>query len=138
MPNTIGYLTIFDTTTLVDHSNKRALDVVDNTSGVNAPVTILPNGTKVYYNGTSDATTTPGRARQRIINISAARTFYETLVGKLGNYGQLTLAETDHATNPTTHTCYAILMSVRDITPILRTRDKMWIEVEFELLTDWT
>ena len=135
MTNKLGYLVTFDGTTLVDHSNKRALDVVDNTSGVNAPVTILPNGTKVYYNGTSDSTITPGRARQRVISTSAGNTFYTTLVGKLGNYGTLTLDPLDGGAD---RTCSALLMSVRDITPILRSRDKLWIEVEFELLTDWT
>lgn len=131
----LGYLVTFDGTTLVDHSNKRALDVVDNTSGVNLPVSILPNGTKVYYNGTSDSTTTPGRAKQRLINVSAGNTFYATLVGKLGNYGTLTLDPLDGGANLT---CSAILVSVRDITPILRSRDKLWVEVEFELLTDWS
>ena len=134
MSNNVGFLTLFDGTTLVNHSDQRATDVVDNTSGVNVPLVILPNGTKVYYNGTSDSTTTPGRAIQRFAEWSDGVSIYGTLVGKLGHIGTLTKTRL----GGTTYTCDAVLIGVRDVTPILRTRANMIIEVEFELLTDWT
>lgn len=135
MASVLGYLVTFDGNTMVNHTTKRALDVVDNTSGVNLPVVILPNGTKVYYNGTSDSTTTPGKAKQRVIVTTGADSFYANMIAKLGDYGTLTLDPVDGSANLT---CSAVCTSVRDITPILRDRDSMWMEFEFELLTNWS
>jgi len=135
--NPVGYLTIFDTTTLINHTTKRATNQVGNTSIANILVYKLPNGTKVSYNGTADAKLTPGRATQDITLTAGGETLAATLIAKVGNYGALTFAKLSSASALLTNKAY--LESVQDITE-WRTHGTahMRIRVTFELLEDWT
>ena len=134
MANTVGYLTAFDGTTLVNHSTLRATTVVGNTTTVHIKTYVLPNGTKVNYDAAADASTTPGKAIQEIHCDSGGGALYAALTAKLGFYGTLTL--TKLATGALT--CSAILEMVEDISlhPIHGT-GYMKIRVTFELVSEW-
>ena len=135
MPNTVGYLTAFDGTTLINHSTLRATGVVANTTTAHIRTYVLPNGTKVNYDGTADGAVTPGKATQRIYCVSGGATLYAALAGKLGYYGTLTL--TKLATGTTT--CSAILESAEDITQrVIHGTGYMEILVTFELVSEWS
>jgi len=129
----LGYLTAFDGLTLIDHSTKTGRTPLSNAATVNLPIYVLPNGTKAYYNGTTDATLTPGRMTQGLLCTASGRTFYNQIVAKLGNYGVLTLTKA----NGGTATANAILLAVIDVTPGLAVRDYIWIDATFEVLDNW-
>lgn len=132
--NTVGYLSAFDGTTLVDGSTKFAAAYVQNAAQVVLKTYRLPNGTVVNYDGTSDSALTVGPISQEVYAASSALTFYNTLVGKLGHYGTLTLTKLAGGTTTTS----AILTAVRDVTPALTARSAMNIVVEFEVVTSWS
>lgn len=135
--NPIGYLTVFDTTTLVNHTTQRALNQLGNTSIANILVYPLPSGGKVGYNGTANAVLTPGRAVQDITLTAGGEALSATLIAKVGKYGALTFAKLSSPSSTLTNNAY--LESVQDITD-WRTHDTAHIKIRvtFELLEDWT
>ncbi len=136
--NTIGYLSAFDTTPLVDGmpgTALKALGYVENTSTVVIRTYVLPSGAKLNYDGGNDADVVPGKATQEILCVSGGAVLYAALAAKLGNYGSLTLTKITGGTL----SANAILEMVQDITPF-RTHGtaEMRISVTFELVSAWS
>lgn len=131
--NLIGYLTAFDGTTLINHSTLCAISVAQQASIVALRTYVLPNGTIVNYDGTSDAALTPGQISQEIMATSGGIALHDALAAKIGNYGTLTL--TQLATG--TVTANAILTSIEDISDSMARADAMKISLTFQLVGDW-
>ena len=135
--NTIGYLTAFDGTDLVDvvpPTTLCAIGVAQQSAVVALRTYVLPNGTLVNYDGAGDSALTPGKISQEIMDTSGGIALYGTLAAKMGNQGTLTL--TQLATG--TVTANAILISVEDISDSMDRATAMKIKVEFQLVGDWS
>ena len=128
-----GYLTQFKATTLVNHTTLHASDPALLTKKVFIPVETLPSGVKVYYNGTSDSTVTPGNATQAIYATTGGATLYDSLLSQVGNYGVLTVSKINGGSS----TCNAILAGVNDTTRFITGAAHIQLSASFELLTDW-
>ena len=137
-PTTVGYILSFDGTVIVDivgATTLRAITTAQNGAVANALLYTLPNGTRINYNGTADATTTPGRMSQSIICTSGGPALYGTLVAKLGHYGTTVLSPLSGADL----SAASILVAVEDITPAKIARvNSMHIRITVEVVGDWT
>lgn len=136
--NTIGYLSLFDTTTLVDGApgtSLKAMGLVENTSTVHIKTYIIPTtGAKLNYDGISDSDVTTGKVTQEILCKSGGETLYAALAAKLGHYGVLTLTKSAGGTL----VANAVLEQVRDITPFkTHGTAEMRIAVTFDLVGTW-
>ena len=134
MAESKGYLTSFKSTTMINHSALCATSPAALSKQVNAPIETLPNGTKVYYNGTSDSTVAPGNASQAIWAKSGGEALLSSLMASIGNYGALTLSKVAGGTS----TCNAIMNGVSDNTRMITGTAHIQITVTFELLDNWT
>jgi hypothetical protein len=132
IPNTVGYLITFDSTTMINHTTLKGASIAQNNATVALRTYVLPNGVKVNYDGAADSNVTHGQISQDIFCTTGGATLYGTLVGKLGNYASLIL---DPLTGSNV-TFNAILLSVEDVsaTPIERI-SRMTIRVTFEIIS---
>lgn len=130
-----AYLSAFDGVTMVDGTNTKHRSLLAPTAVVVNRLVVLPNGTKINYDGTSDPETYPGTARQHIVGSGAsALTNYNNIANKIANRG--TLTKTNLAGG--TATCAAICLTV---TPLASTKPAVnFFEyvVEFELEGEWS
>ena len=129
-----GYYSAFDGLTIVDGSTTKHRSVEGLTDVVIDRTKNLASGTKVNYDGTSDASTHPGRARQQIVaSGGGALTALDNLIAKIGMRG--TLTRTKLATG--TETCTAILEDVQ----VMSTTRPVFTYYEYiaywNLETDW-
>jgi hypothetical protein len=136
-----GYLTSFDGTTLINHTTLRALKAAVITPIPHLLIYTLPTGTRVNYNGTSDAVVTPGTASQDIFATSGGEAVFDALYAKLGNYsasgagGGLILTKLVGGTSTAT----AYLSSIEDMTGRIHGpsgNTTMIFTVTFELVTN--
>lgn len=135
-----GYLTGFNTGTaytLIDHSTQLGLNVISTAVASQPRVEMLPNGTKVNYDGTSGAPRIPGKLTQRIRLSSGASTAmakWAILEGAIGKQGTLTLTTLGAAAK----TCTAVLESMTETSqrPI-SDRAAMIIDMTFDCLTEF-
>ena len=134
IPNTVGYLITFDSTTLIDHSTLKGASICQNGATVHRRTYVLPSGTVVNYDGTADSVVVPGEVSQDIFCTTGGAALYNTLSAKLGYYGDLVLSPLSGANVTAT----AILLSVEDVstTPIERV-SRMTIRVTFQTLDTW-
>ena len=137
-PTTVGFIITIDGVTIVDHGTYKASGVAQNAATANVLTYVLPNGTKINYDGTADSTTTPGRMIQDTVCTSGGATKYAAMVAKLGNYVTSRLDPLKTATgilnNPGT-----ILVGVEDTTPgNMHSDEYMHIRYTIEVVGDWT
>ena len=95
IPNTVGYLITFDSTTLIDHSTLKGASICQNGATVALRVYTLPNGTIANYDGTGDSAVTPGTVEQDIFCTTGGPDLYGTLIAKQGNYGHADIIAID-------------------------------------------
>lgn len=135
MSGWVGYITDFDGATVTDGTNTKHTSLVIDTDVVMARFFTLPNGTKVNYDGTSDAATFPGTCQQRIKgsgnNVGSQ---FSTLMDKKGNRGTLTLTKVDGVSQLT---CNAVLIDVRIISTSLPPKKFYEYVCLWELEDDW-
>ena len=136
----LGYLTVFDTTTLINYTALKPMGIAKDTSKVAMRTYELPNGTKVNWDGTGDSIVTPGKATQEILATAGGMTLFNALTNKQGNYGVLTLTRLN--SNPATVvtlTCNAVLDMVDDFYPqAAHDTAVMHLRVTFELISAWS
>lgn len=129
-----GFLTAFDGSTLVNHSAYYALSFARVDMIVQNKTYVLPNGTKLNYDASTDSTVTPGTARQEVHYATSGYSVAGAIEAKLGNIG--TLTHTDLAS--TAKACTAILTKAQRIgVSAIGDRAVMQMEYEFDLVTDW-
>ena len=134
-PTTVGYLITIDGTTIINHSTLRAINTVQNAATAYLRTFVIPSGTKINYDGTSDSNTTPGRMSQEIICYSGGATLYGTLVGKQANYVTSVLSPLTGADLTNTGT---IIAAVDDITPRkIHGTGVMHIRITIEVVGNW-
>lgn len=135
----LGYISAFDGVTLSDGSARKPQTPVGDTAIVQSKMYVLPNGTKINYNGTGDDNTTPGGVKVRHVIKSTsggdtAITRYNAITGKKGNRG--TLTKTIFGTS-TTQTCTAVLTDVQVMANSLPQKNILFLDLTFECETDW-
>lgn len=138
MTDWLGYISIFDTLTLIDGTTKKAKNLIGQTYTVAENLYTLPNGTVVNYDGTADTVVSPGIVIQRIAasvptSPTSTYAFYNSLISKLGNRG--TLTKTLVTTG--TMTCTAILKDVKILEEGLPGLGYMVFDVTFACETTW-
>lgn len=138
MTDYLGYISAFDTLTVVDNTTKKAKNLIAQTYTVAENLYTLPNGTVVNYDGTADTVVSPGKVTQRIaVSTPTAPTsayaFYNSLIPKLGNRG--TLTKTYVTTG--SQTCTAILKEVKLLEESIPSVGFLVMDVTWECETVW-
>jgi hypothetical protein len=124
-----GFITSFDTTTIVNHTTQRGVGFANVNYTVNGRTYVLPNGTKANYDGTSDSVITPDSASQLFYVTTGAGAVLDALAAKTGFYG--TLVHDDESWN-------AIMKQPKRVGPgDLSATATMIILVEFELVSEF-
>lgn len=141
MPNyRMGFLTVFDGLTISNYTTLKPTIIAVDTSKPALRMYMLPNGTKVNWNGIGDDDITPGQITQEIHCTSGGMSLFNNLKAKEGNYGVLTLTRMN--SNPVTivtMTCNANLVSVVDISPNpIHDTATMDLRMIFELWSVWS
>jgi hypothetical protein len=133
MAEVIGYASSFTPIgTIVNGTTRFATTFTDGGVRATPRIIQLGNGTLVHYDGTSDAPTTPGTVSQEIFDTGGV-TYYNTCRQNIGGYGTLTVSGLTGSS-----TAEAILINVEDTTPVQGNRARMWINLTWQIIDDWS
>ena len=132
----IGYVSTWNGTWLINDTTRFATKYTGNGLIVKPRIVVLPDGTKVSYDGTSTSPSSPGRLTQEFYDTEGP-TFLDSLHGQLGKVSTVVLRESENA-GANTDSAQAILVMVKDVTPIQGKRSRVWGEVTWEIIGDWS
>jgi len=130
----LGYISAFDGLTIVDGSTKKARNPVGDTDIARVLLSTLPNGTKLNYDGPYDSDLSPGSATQVMTISTAGTAFYDSLLAKKGNQGEVT--KTLLSTGSVR--CTGILSNVQILGDSLPQIGHLVLAINFEFETSWS
>ena len=134
MGNRIGYVTAWNSTTIINNTTRFATTYTDDGIIVKPRIIVLPNGTKVNYDGTGTSPASLGKITQEFYD-EGGPTFTDLVATYLGVFAEMSMKQAEG-----TVLLYAdaILIDVKDTTPVQGTRNTVWCSLTWELMSTWS